>query len=65
MPGYLKPIATPAATPASSMRPDTSSASVAATPRVRGTSVTAMREYATEVVATASAAAAIGPAAPP
>src|SRR5512133_429536 len=64
-PGYLKLVARPAATPASSIRPVTSSASDAATPRVSGTSVTAMREYATCVVSTATQAAATGPASPP
>src|SRR6266550_2778493 len=61
-PGYLKPIARPIAMPASSSRPDTSSASEAATPSVSGTSVTAACEYATWIVHTATAAAATTPA---
>ena len=44
IPGYLKLIAIPAASPASSIRPATISASATATPSVSGTSVTAMRE---------------------
>src|SRR5690242_6259618 len=42
-PGYLKLVAMPAARPASSIRPITSSVSETATPSVSGTSVTAMR----------------------
>src|SRR5436189_185765 len=61
-PGYLKPIARPDATPASSRRPDTISASAAPTPSVSGTSVTASCEYATWVVQTAVATAATAPA---
>ena len=44
IPGYLKLIASPAATPASSIRPATINASATATPSVSGTSVTAIRE---------------------
>src|SRR5947209_2890379 len=56
-PGYLKPIARPIATPASSRRPDTSRASDAPMPSVKGTSVTAACEYATWIVHTPTAAA--------
>src|SRR5215468_3708077 len=64
-PGYLKLVAMPAARPASSIRPLTSSASETATPSVNGTSVTAMREYATCVVSTATATPATIPARSP
>jgi hypothetical protein len=40
----LKPVASPTAMPASSMRPDTISASATPTASVNGTSVTAGRE---------------------
>ena len=61
MPGYLKPVASPTAMPASSIRPETMRASATPTPRVSGTSVTAAREYATSIVQTATAAAATTP----
>ena len=61
-PGYLKPVATPAARPAHSSRPVTASASETATAAVSGTSVTATCEYATWVEHTATAAAATSPA---
>jgi len=61
----LKLVARPAASPPNSIRPETRSASEAVTPSVSGTSVTAMREYATSVVATATATAAIAPAVSP
>ena len=58
-------VARPATSPASSIRPETSSASDAATPSVSGTSVTAIREYVTSVTSTATSAAATAPAGPP
>ena len=64
-PGYFADAASPAATPAHSSRPETSSASVAVTPSVRSTSVTAIREYAACVVATATPTAPVIPAAVP
>src|SRR5262249_62263856 len=64
-PGYLKLVAIPAARPASSIRPVTSNASETATASVSGTSVTAIREYVTCVVSTATAAAATIPAISP
>ena len=64
-PGYLNPVARPAAAPASSIRPDTINASDAATPSASGMSVTASREYATCTVQTAAAAAATAPACGP
>src|SRR5215471_6339261 len=64
-PGYLKLVAIPAARPASSIRPITRSVSETATPSVSGTSVTAMREYATCVVSTATATPATIPARSP
>ena len=56
-PGYLADAARPTASPAHSMRPPTASASTQVTASVSSTSVTAIREYATWVVATATAAA--------
>ncbi len=61
-PGYLNPVATPAARPAHSSRPVTARASDTATAAVSGTSVTATWEYATWVEQTATAAAATSPA---
>ena len=44
IPGYFALAASPTASPASSIRPETISASATVTPTVSGTSVTAMRE---------------------
>ena len=60
--GYLKPAATPIATPAAGRRRVTISPSATATPSVIGTSVTAIREYATCVTSTAVTAPATNPA---
>src|SRR5207247_11461900 len=60
-PGYLKPVASPTAMPANSILPLTISARATATPSVSGTSVTAVREYATWIVQTATTAAATSP----
>ena len=58
-------MARPATRPASSIRPETRRASDAATPSVSGTSVTAIREYATSVTSTATSAAATAAAGTP
>src|SRR5215211_4571961 len=64
-PGYLAAAANPIATPASSKRPVTSSASATVTNVVNGTSVTAACEKATCVDSTAVTSAAIAAATVP
>jgi hypothetical protein len=63
--GYFNPAAIPMATPAAGRRPAIMRTSATATPRVSGTSVTAIREYATCVTSTAVTAAATKPAVTP
>ena len=62
MPGYFAAVASPASSPASSSRLVTRSPSETVASVVNGTSVTAVREYATWAVATAVKAAATKPA---